>query len=168
MFFSVFQNWIFFAVLGPFSGNFGSFSGIFCLWPSYRSHPMTHEPIFVEYDLCDYIKKNLYSFFENLIFDSITSFFMCIFGRFSGIFCLWTSYRSHVLTQEIIILKIWSLGLYQEIFKRKCFWPYLGVAYENLGRRLVRPQRSSAARRCACCFMFLLPTVRVGRLTARC
>ena len=42
------------------------------------------------------------------------AFFKGIFGRFSGIFCPWMSYRSHILTQEYFFLKMWSLELYQE------------------------------------------------------
>ena len=51
-----------------------------------------------------------------LIFNSFSKFwfltipwpFLGIFGRFSGIFCVWMGYRSH-------IFYLWSLELYQEI-----------------------------------------------------
>ena len=56
-----------------------------------------------------------------------------IFGCFSGIFCLWTSHRSHILTQEHYILKILSLGVYLDtfsiVFQNFDFWPFYGLFY---------------------------------------
>ena len=61
------------------------------------------------------------------------AFFKGIFWRFSGIFCPWTSYRSHILTQEHNILKILSLGLYLDkfsiVFQNFDFWPFYGLFY---------------------------------------
>ena len=53
--------------------------------------------------------------FQNFDFWPFYGPFKGIFWRFSGIFCPWTSYRSHILTQEQFFLKIWSLEMYQEI-----------------------------------------------------
>ena len=61
------------------------------------------------------------------------AFFKGIFWRFSGIFCPWTSYRSHILTQEHNILKILSLGLYLDtfsiVFQNFDFWPFYSLFY---------------------------------------
>ena len=67
------------------------------------------------------------------------AFFCRIFGRFSGIFCPWTSYRSRILNQEYLFLKIWSLELSQDISYKIFIFDHIwgegarGVlAYENL------------------------------------
>jgi len=78
------------------------------------------------------------------------AFFKGIFGCFSGIFCPWMSYGSHILTQEYFVLKMWSLELYQETFYEIfIFDPILGggLAYENLQQETFAPGavlRSSA------------------------
>ena len=63
--------------------------------------------------------------------------FLGVFGRFSGIFCPWTSYRSHILTQEHNILKILSLGLYLDklsiVFKNCDFWPFYVIFWAFFG-----------------------------------
>ena len=84
------------------------------------------------------------------------------FWRFSGIFCPWTSYRSHILTQEQFFLKIWSLEMYKKISYEILIFDHIwggGWPMNIYCRRLLRPERSSAARRCACFPSFLFPSL---------
>ena len=81
--------------------------------------------------------------FQNFDFWPFYGLFLGIFWRFSGFFCPWTSYRSHILTQEYFLNMIFRT-VSRNIVWNCHFLPYLG------GRRLLRPERSPAARRCAC------------------
>ena len=126
--FSVFQTFGFWPFYGLFSGIFRRvriFSVcIQAIWP--------RNPIFWKCDLKDHIPR-LFPVFKNcdfLPFDRFRALFY-IFGRFSGIFFLWTSYRSHPMTQEPISLKIWSQALYPHtlfsVFQNFNFWPFYSL-----------------------------------------
>ena len=84
------------------------------------------------------------------------AFLKGIFGRFSGIFCPWMSYRSHILTQDFFLLKMWSLELYQETSYEIFIFDHIWggrPAYENLRQEAFAPgavHRSSAL----CLFFF--------------
>ena len=79
--------------------------------------------------------------------------FYGLFLGILGIVCPWTSYRSHILTQEYLFLKIWSLELYQEISYDILIFDHVWVGdwhMKTCDGWLLRPERSSAARRYAC------------------
>ena len=83
--------------------------------------------------------------------------FLRYFGAFLWIFSVRERARSlNILSQDFLLLKIWSLELYQEIFYDFLYFsPYWGGWHMQIcGRRLLRPERSSAARCCAFHYIF--------------
>ena len=119
-----------------FKGIFWRFSGIFCPWTSYRSHILTQE-----HNILKILSLGLYLdtfsiVFQNFDFWPFYGFFLCVFLRFSGIFCPWTSYRSHHFDPgTIFFLNMIFRNVSRNIVWNCHFWPYFGgggLVYEHL------------------------------------
>ena len=122
----VFQNFDFWPLYGLFLGIFWRFSGIFC--PSTQEH-----------NIWKILSLGLYLDTFSIVFQILIA-------------------TGHTFWPRNFFLKIWSLEMYQEISYEIVIFDHIGggLAFMNIyGKRLLRPERSSAARRCACtCKLF--------------
>ena len=104
-----------------------------------------------------YHETLLIAFFRYVDFDHAMAF-LRYFRVLFGYFCPWTSYRWHILTQQIICFKIWSLELYQDIFYAFFIFDHIWgwgwvLAYGYLRQEIFAP--GAVLRSSALCLFWL-------------